>query len=109
MFEAGFPVQSRLVNFVYKGAIFSVIGLLAGEGDDAAARSQAVGPPCEGPHPQMPGLLAVYYWRCLHSLCCSCGQLLAPLPPTARPAVHARVTFRRLHLAPQLPCFSLHC
>jgi hypothetical protein len=32
MFEAGFGVKSRLVNFAYKGAIFSVIGMMAGEG-----------------------------------------------------------------------------
>ncbi|KAI8468296.1 MAG: hypothetical protein J3K34DRAFT_427752 [Monoraphidium minutum] len=30
MFEPGFSVPSRLVNFAYKGVIFSVIGLLAG-------------------------------------------------------------------------------
>jgi hypothetical protein len=30
MFQAGFPVSKRLVNFVYKGFIFSFIGLMAG-------------------------------------------------------------------------------
>lgn len=30
MFEAGFPVHKRLVNFFYKGIIFSTIGLFAG-------------------------------------------------------------------------------
>ena len=30
MFQPGFPVPKRLVNFVYKGAIFSFIGLFAG-------------------------------------------------------------------------------
>lgn len=28
--QAGFPVSKRLVNFVYKGFIFSLIGLMAG-------------------------------------------------------------------------------
>lgn len=30
MFEPGFPVGSRLVNFVYKGVTFAVIGMIAG-------------------------------------------------------------------------------
>jgi hypothetical protein len=30
MFQAGFPVSKRLVNFAYKGFIFSMIGLMAG-------------------------------------------------------------------------------
>jgi hypothetical protein len=30
MFEPGFPVSKRLVNFAYKGVVFSGIGLLAG-------------------------------------------------------------------------------
>jgi enhancing lycopene biosynthesis protein 2 len=30
MFEPGFGAGKRLVNFAYKGAVFSVIGLLAG-------------------------------------------------------------------------------
>jgi hypothetical protein len=30
MFQAGFPLSKRLLNFVYKGGIFAVIGLLAG-------------------------------------------------------------------------------
>ena len=37
MFEKGFGLQGRLTNFVYKGAVFSVIGLLAG----ARARARA--------------------------------------------------------------------
>lgn len=30
MFQPGFPVNKRLVNFVYKGFIFATIGLMAG-------------------------------------------------------------------------------
>lgn len=30
MFQKGFPVSKRLLNFAYKGAVFAVIGLLAG-------------------------------------------------------------------------------
>ncbi|KAF6258155.1 hypothetical protein COO60DRAFT_1152802 [Scenedesmus sp. NREL 46B-D3] len=30
MFQPGFPISKRLVNFVYKGTIFAVIGMMAG-------------------------------------------------------------------------------
>jgi hypothetical protein len=30
MFQPGFPVSKRLVNFVYKGTIFAIIGMMAG-------------------------------------------------------------------------------
>jgi hypothetical protein len=30
MFQPGFPISKRLVNFVYKGTIFAIIGMMAG-------------------------------------------------------------------------------
>lgn len=30
MFQPGFPISKRLLNFVYKGTIFAIIGMMAG-------------------------------------------------------------------------------
>lgn len=30
MFQPGFPINKRLFNFVYKGTIFALIGMMAG-------------------------------------------------------------------------------
>jgi hypothetical protein len=47
MFEKGFPLRGRLVNFAYKGVVFSVIGMLAGgrgrEGGGRGRRAEGGG------------------------------------------------------------------
>jgi hypothetical protein len=54
MFEKGYPVRGRLINFAYKGVVFSVIGMLAG-GCGAAPRAGRArrprAPACATPAP----------------------------------------------------------